>query len=167
MNQELLGQLEHYLSLNYIEIDSPAYYEQINVDETMRRLRIQTRLRQKRTMAITEFGPDQATFGFLVRSYNKKKIPLEQIWVNSKAPAMIIDKLKAEAGFKPPTPVLMRLLLALQISEMDAYNLLSEAEMAFRSYEYLDLIIFFCLRHHIYALEEVNQLLKTKNVPSL
>jgi len=167
MDSQLLEALQSYLALNYIEIDSPAYYEQINVDETMRRLKIQARLRLKRTMAITEFGADQGTFFFLMRSYNKKKIPFEEIWAKSKAPEAIVKKLKTEAGFKPPAYVLMRILLALRLSEMDAYNLVSEAEMTIRPYEYLDLIVMFCLRRKIYDLESVNECLKTKNVAPL
>ena len=167
MEQQLIDRLEQYLSLNYIQVDSPAYYEQIAVDETMRRLKIQARLRLKRTMAITEFGADQGTFFFLMRSYNKKKIPFDVIWAKSKAPKAIIDKLKSDAGFKPPAYILMRILLAMQLTEMDAYNLVSEAEMTIRPYEYLDLIVLFCLRNKIYDAESVNEMLKTKNVALL
>lgn len=167
MDQQLIKELDEYLALNFIQMDSSAYYEYLNTEEVMRRLRIQARLRLKRTMAITEFGIDQGTFGFLVRSYNKKRIPLDTIWIKSKAPNSIVDKLKTDAGFKPPVPVLMRVLLALQLSEMDANNMLSEGEMSFRPYEYLDLIIAFALRNRIYELDEVNQLLKYKGVNTL
>jgi len=167
MEQQIADRLEQYLSLNYIPIDSPAYYEQIAVDETMRRLKIQARLRLKRTMAITEFGADQGTFFFLMRLYNKKKIPFDVIWSKSKAPQTIIDKLKSDAGFKPPAYILMRILLAMQLTEMDAYNLVSEAEMTLRPYEYLDLIVLFCLRNKIYDTETVNEMLKAKNVALL
>ena len=167
MDNTMLEALEKFLRLNYIPIDSPQYYEQINVDETMRRLKIQARLRLKRTMTINQFGPDQGTFFFLMRAYNKKNIPLDQVWAISKAPAPIIDKLKTEAGFKPPVYILMRILLGLQLAEMDAFNLISEAEMTMRSYEYLDLIVLFCLRHKIYDLSEVNKLLALRQVAPL
>jgi hypothetical protein len=167
MEQALITLLDEYLKLNYIPIDSPEYYDQINVDETMRRLKIQARLRLKRTMTINQFGADQGTFFFLMRSYNKKKMPFDQVWQKSKAPAPIIDKLKTEAGFKPPVYTLMRILLAMELSEMDAYNLISEAEMTIRTYEYLDLIVLFCLRHKIYDVTQVNQLLALKQVAPL
>ena len=167
MDKSLIEELDEYLSLNYIPIDSPEYYDQISVDETMRRLKIQARLRLKRTMTINQFGPDQGTFYFLMRAYNKNKISLEKVWELSKAPAPIIEKLKSEAGFKPPMYIQMRILLALQLSEMDARNLISEAELTFRPYEYLDLIVLFCLRHQIYDIAKVNLLLDRYHIAPL
>ncbi len=167
MDQLVRDLLEEFLRLNYIPIDSQAYYDQINLDETMRRLKIQERLRLKRTMSITEFGPDQGTFYFLMRKYNKKKLSFETVWARSKAPEQIITRLKTDAGFKPPTYVLMRLLLALELTEMDAKNLLSEAELTLRPYEYLDLIVQFCLRKKIYDLALINEMLAPHGVAPL
>jgi hypothetical protein len=167
MDQQLIAQLDEYLSLHYIPIDSPAYYDQLHVDETMRRLKIQARLRLKRTMAVSEFGPDQGTFFFLLRSYNKKKRDLDLVLLKSRADEETLHHLKTESGYKPAPEIVMRVVLAMEFSEMDARNFINEADMNFRPYEYLDLIVLFCLRNRIYDLMPVNELLAYKNVTPL
>ncbi len=167
MDQRLTAELDDYLSLHYILRDSPAYYEQLHVDETMRRLKIQARLRLKRTMAVNEFGPDQGTFYFLLRSYNKKKRHLDEVLKKSRADEETLHHLKTESGYKPIPEVTMRLVLAMEFSEMDAQNFLNEADMTFRPYEYLDLIVLFCLRKRLYDLTQVNELLTLHGVSPL
>ncbi|MFA5235680.1 MAG: hypothetical protein WC399_02365 [Bacilli bacterium] len=167
MDQRLIAELEEYLSLQHILRDSPEYYEQLHVDETMRRLKIQARLRLKRTMAVNEFGPDQGTFFFLLRSYNRKKRNLDAILEKSRPDEETLHHLKTESGYKPAPEVTMRILLAMEFSEMDARNFLNEADMSFRPYEYLDLIVLFCLRKHIYDLNQVNELLALHGVAPL
>jgi hypothetical protein len=164
----LSEKLLQFIAINYVEKESKEYYDKLNLDESLKRLKIQVRLRQQRTLTIQRFKIGKQPFIELLKKYcHDKKMDHQEIFELAKIDQNMQSEIINSIDYLPPIEIIFKLIIALKLRELEARNLLEECQMYFRMWEYLDVIVLFCLRNRMYEYHIINKLLKKFHVDQL
>jgi hypothetical protein len=117
-------------------------------------------------MAISDFEAGKRTFIHLLFdnfSVNEKTLPS----FLSKIGFTVEEKNKAisNLSYLPSFDQLMKMFLILEFTELEANQWSEELGYLFKTWEYRDLIVLFCLRNHIHKYEDVLELMKFYQLP--
>ena len=96
----------------------------------------------------------------LLRLIDSRSLTDVEVYKAAKVDRRVFSKLRSNDDYQPSRPTAIRLCLALSLSPLDAMLLLEKAGLCLSPSSKEDLVVYYCLEHGIYDVDDVNDALR-------